>query len=177
VLCRRCSYTSHTWHCICHSITLPTLQKITTYQQKLPVCHKLTTGEHEHITILEAVVRQTGIYVYVPSHKGRLSVYWAIKYSSPSAPFKYTLTHHVDIRYTLFKEPPTEKAWKDWGAGEVRSQYRGEERGDAAQVEKVDHPTATRMLKNLGYIDQMGPSLGSFSVSVEILVALCEEYK
>ena len=51
------------------------------------------------------------------------------------------------------------------------------EKGDAAQVEKVDHPTAVRMLKNLGDIGQVGPSLGSFSVSAKILAALIEEFK
>lgn len=51
------------------------------------------------------------------------------------------------------------------------------ESGDAAQVEKVDHPTAMRMLKNLGDIGRVGPSLGSFSVSAKILDALCEEFK
>jgi len=47
---------------------------------------------------------------------------------------------------------------------------------DAAQVEKVDHATATKMLKVLGDIGQVGPSLGSFSVSAELLQALCTEY-
>ena len=47
---------------------------------------------------------------------------------------------------------------------------------NAAQVEKVDHETAVQMLKNLGDIGQVGPSLGSFSVSAAMLEALCEEY-
>jgi hypothetical protein len=33
------------------------------------------------------------------------------------------------------------------------------------------------MLKNLGDIARVGPSLGSFSVSAKILQALCEEFK
>lgn len=79
---------------------------------------------------------------------------------------------------TLFEEPPTEKVWRDRGLEKygVIAVSAGEG-GDAAQVEKVDHPTAVRMLKNLGDIGQVGPSLGSFSVSAKILGALCEEFK
>jgi hypothetical protein len=46
----------------------------------------------------------------------------------------------------------------------------------AAQVEKVDHATATKMLSGLGEIDQVGPSLGSFSVSSNMLSALLVEF-
>jgi hypothetical protein len=49
-------------------------------------------------------------------------------------------------------------------------------RADAAQVEKVSHATATEMLGKLGNIGQVGPSLGSFSVSAAMLQALCDEY-
>ena len=75
-------------------------------------------------------------------------------------------------------EPPSEKEWKERGLEKygVIAVARGE-KGDAAQVEKVDHPTAVRMLKNLGDIGRVGPSLGSFSVSAKILDALCEEFK
>ena len=31
-------------------------------RQKLPVCHKLSDGSFEPLTVLEAVVKQTGIY-------------------------------------------------------------------------------------------------------------------
>jgi hypothetical protein len=47
---------------------------------------------------------------------------------------------------------------------------------EAAQVEKVSHETATQMLGQLGNIRQVGPSLGSFSVSSAFLQALCTEY-
>ena len=43
-------------------------------------------------------------------------------------------------------------------------------------MEKVNHATAVKMLASLGDIGQVGPSLGSFSVSASILQALCEEY-
>lgn len=126
--------------------------------------------------MLEAVVRQTGIYA--PSRPGRLSVYWGDQIFVPTSPFEYTPTHHVDIMCTLFEEPPTEKVWKDRGLEKygVIAVSSGE-KGECAQVEKLDHPTAVRMLKNLGDIGQVGPSLGSFSVSAKILGALCEEFK
>ena len=88
----------------------------------------------------------------------------------------YTPTHHVDIMCTLEEEPPTEKVWKDKGLDKY-GVIAVSGNGDAAQVEKVDHPTAMRMLKNLDDISQVGPSLGSFSVSAKILEALCEEFK
>lgn len=142
---------------------------------KLPVCHKLTDGTHEPITVLEAVVRQTGIYA--ASRAGRLSVFWGDQIFVPTSPFVYTPTHHVDIMCTLEEEPPTEKVWKDKGLEKYGVIAVSGEGGDAAQVEKVDHGTAMRMLKNLGDISRVGPSLGSFSVSAKILEALCEEFK
>lgn len=142
---------------------------------KLPVCHQLADGSYEPITVLEAVVRQTGIYA--SSRSGRLSVFWGDQIFVPTAPFKYTPTHHVDIMCTLEEEPPTEKVWVDKGLSKygVIAVSSGE-KGDAAQVEKVDHPTAMRMLKNLGDIARVGPSLGSFSVSAKMLQALCDEF-
>eukprot|EP00581_Thalassiosira_minuscula_P008980 CAMPEP_0183707164 /NCGR_PEP_ID=MMETSP0737-20130205/3793_1 /TAXON_ID=385413 /ORGANISM="Thalassiosira miniscula, Strain CCMP1093" /LENGTH=554 /DNA_ID=CAMNT_0025934751 /DNA_START=35 /DNA_END=1699 /DNA_ORIENTATION=- len=143
---------------------------------KLPVCHTLSDGTSEPITVLEAVVRQTGIYA--ASRSGRLSVFWGDQIFVPTAPFEYEPTHHVDIMCTLEEEPPTEKVWKDKGLDKYGViAVSGGESGDAAQVEKVDHPTAVRMLKNLGDIARVGPSLGSFSVSAKILEALCEEFK
>jgi hypothetical protein len=77
---------------------------------------------------------------------------------------------------TLESDPPTENVWREKGL-EKYGVIAVSGGGDAAQVEKVDHPTAMRMLKNLGDIARVGPSLGSFSVSAKILEALCEEFK
>ena len=149
---------------------------VTKIYQKLPVCHKLSDGTFEPITVLEAVVRQTGIYA--SSRSGRLSVFWGDQIFVPTSPFECTPTHHVDIMCTLEKEPPTENVWKEKGLGKYGViAVSGGDSGDAAQVEKVDHATAMRMLKNLGDIARVGPSLGSFSVSAKILQALCEEFK
>jgi len=142
---------------------------------RLPVCHSVADG-FEPMTVLEAVVRQTGVYAC--SRKGRLSVYWGDQVFIPSAPFKYTPTHHVDIMCTLLGETaPTAEEWVAQGLDKygVIAVLQGEQK-NAAQVEKVDHATAVKMLASLGDIGQVGPSLGSFSVGSEFLAALCEEY-
>lgn len=143
---------------------------------KLPVCHELSDGSFAPITVLEAVVKQTGIYA--ASRKGRLSVFWGDQIFVPSAEFKYTPTHHADIMCTLLETAPSAEEWAAKGLDKygVIAVSSGPEK-NAAQVEKVDHPTATKMLKVLGDIGRVGPSLGSFSLSAALLQALCEEYK
>jgi hypothetical protein len=128
------------------------------------------------MTVLEAVVKQTGIYA--KSRKARLSVFWGDQVFVPSATFEYTPTHHADIMCTLLGDKaPTAEEWVAQGLdkyGVIAVSSSAEK--NAAQVEKVDHATATKMLASLGDIGQVGPSLGSFSVSAAILEALSDEY-
>lgn len=124
-------------------------------------------------------MQQTGIYA--PSRKGRLSVFWGDQVFLPSVEFKYTPTHHIDIMCTLLGDSaPTAEEWSAQGLEKygVIAVLKGEEGtvSEAAQVEKVDHATATKMLGQLGTIGQVGPSLGSFSVSAAMLSALVGEY-
>mmetsp|Transcript_18616 Transcript_18616/g.46091 ORF Transcript_18616/g.46091 Transcript_18616/m.46091 type:complete len:527 (+) Transcript_18616:128-1708(+) len=140
---------------------------------KLPF---LSTSTGKAMTVLEAVVQQSGIYA--PSRKGRLSVFWGDQVFLPSVSFQYTPTHHVDIMCTLLGDTaPTPEEWAAQGLEKygVIAVLEGD-KAETAQVEKVDHATATRMLGQLGTIKQVGPSLGSFSVSGEILKAMLEEY-
>jgi hypothetical protein len=126
--------------------------------------------------VLEAVIQQTG--VYAASRKGRLSVFWGDQIFIPSAPFAYTPTHHADIMCTLLGDTaPTAEEWEAQGLEKygVIAVMQGLDR-DAAQVEKVNHATAVKMLESLGNIGQVGPSLGSFSVSAYFLTALCDEF-
>ena len=128
------------------------------------------------MTVLEAVIKQTG--VYAASRKGRLSVFWGDQVFLPSAPFVYTPSHHVDIMCTLLGDSaPTAEEWSAQGLEKygVIAVLKGEAR-NAAQVEKVNHATAVKMLGSLGDIGQVGPSLGSFSVSAPILQGLCNEF-
>jgi hypothetical protein len=136
----------------------------------------LSDGSFAPITVLEAVVKQTG--VYASSRKGRLSVFWGDQIFVPSAEFEYTPTHHADIMCTLLEKAPSAEEWTEQGLDKygVIAVSSGAQK-NAAQVEKVDHPTAMNMLKALGDIGQVGPSLGSFSVSAALLQALCDEYK
>jgi len=144
---------------------------------KLPYCHLLKDGTYAPITVLEAVVKQTGIYA--SSRRGRLSVFWGDQVFIPSAPFVYTPTHHIDIMCTLLGDTaPTAEEWAKEGLekyGVIAVSNSASK--DAAQVEKVDHATAVKMLQVLGDIGSVGPSLGSFSLTAEMMKALCTEYK
>jgi len=139
---------------------------------KLPATVNVEGGSPEPITILEAVIKQTG--VYASSRKGRLSVYWGDQIFIPSEPFTDTPTHHVDIMCTLGdmvgRDEWISKGLDKYGVIAVSSN------GEAAQVEKVDYETATNMLQSLGNIHMVGPSLGSFSVSAVMLSALSDEF-
>ena len=131
------------------------------------------------MTVLEAVIKQTGIYA--ASRKGRLSVFWGDQVFLPSAPFVYEATHHIDILCTQGTEAPTAEEWASQGLdkyGVIACLETAEGKIEAAQVEKVSHEVATQMLGALGgTLKQVGPSLGSFSVSASILKALLDEFK
>ena len=140
---------------------------------KVPATIKLINDQRVSITILEAVIKQTGCYA--KSRPGRLSVFWGDQVFVPTVPVEYTITHHVDILCSL-GPTPSEAEWKAKGMdkyGLIAQSVTGE----AAQVEKVDHATAVQLLSSLGEIKSVGVSLGSFSVSAAMLLALTEEFK
>jgi hypothetical protein len=151
--------------------------------QKLPFAVK--DGDMMRpITVLESVIRQTGIY----ARRGRLSVFWGDQVFLPTITISKDVspTHHIDILCTLLGETaPTAQEWvaqglDKYGVIAVVGSTDGVENSgmplEAAQVEKVSHETATAMLQALGQIRQVGPSLGSFSVSSLFLEALCTEF-
>ena len=152
--------------------------------KKLPFGLQQSDGSVRSISVLEAVIRQTG--VYASTRQGRLSVFWGDQVFLPTASFKQTPTHHADILCTLLGETaPTAEEWSEQGLEKygviavVESASGTSDSSkplEAAQVEKVSHETATQMLGQLGNIRQVGPSLGSFSVSSSFLQALCTEY-
>ncbi len=129
-------------------------------------------GAQSPITILEAVIKQTGCYA--KSRLGRLSVFWGDQVFIPTVNVEYKVTHHVDILCSL-GPMLSEEEWRDKGM-EKYGLIAQSKSGSAAQVEKVDHATATKLLLDLGEIDKVGVSLGSFSVSAEMLTALLEEF-
>lgn len=151
---------------------------------KLPFPLRTPGADESHgvqsLTVLEAVVKQTGIYA--ASRKGRLSVFWGDQVFLPTATFTSPPTHHIDILCTLGDSAPSAQEWSDRGLdkyGVIACMDRGDASGgpmEAAQVEKVSHETAVSMLQSLGSIKQVGPSLGSFSVSAAFLQALLKEF-
>jgi hypothetical protein len=133
------------------------------------------------LTVLESVVKQTGIYA--PSRKGRLSVFWGDQVFLPSVGstlIQAAPTHHIDILCALTGDSfPTQDEWIKNGLekyGCIACVENADGRLEAAQVEKVSQETAVAMLSPLGALKQVGPSLGSFSVSAEFLNALTTEF-
>ncbi|KAG7395083.1 hypothetical protein PHYBOEH_004235 [Phytophthora boehmeriae] len=124
------------------------------------------------MTILEAVVKQTG--VYASSRRGRLSVFWGDQVFIPSAGVKYEAKHHIDILAAL-APMPTEKEWQEKGL-EKYGLIVVNQQDNAAQVDKVTHETANRLLASFGEMKSVGTSLGSFSVDADMLKALLTEF-
>ena len=123
-------------------------------------------------------MKQTAIY----ARKGRLSVFWGDQVFLPSANSDVVPTHHIDILCSLLGDTaPTPEEWQEQGLekyGVVAVLQLENGQIEAAQVEKVSHETATKMLAGLGgKVQQVGPSLGSFSVSAAILEALLTEFR
>lgn len=129
-------------------------------------------GKLVPMTILEAVIKQTGCYAM--SRRGRLSVFWGDQVFIPTAPVEYAVTHHVDILCSL-GPMPSEEVWKEKGMDKY-GLIAQNVAGNAAQVEKVQHATAVQLLASLGEIQAVGVSLGSFSLSHQMLTALLDEF-
>ena len=129
-------------------------------------------GNKVPITILESVIKQTGCYA--KSRLGRISVFWGDQIFIPTVEVSYTPTNHVDILCSLGPMLTAEE-WKEKGMDKYGLIAQTSD-GRAAQVEKVDHATATSLLSSLGDIVSVGVSLGSFSTSAEMLIALLTEF-
>ncbi|CAM9329361.1 unnamed protein product, partial [Phaeothamnion confervicola] len=139
---------------------------------KLAVTVPVAGGGAKPLTILEGVIKQTG--TYGPCRKGRLSVFWGDQVFVPSVAALYTPTHHADILCSLGPMPSAEE-WLSRGL-EKYGLIAVNGSDNAAQVEKVGHATAERLLQSLGAIKLVGPSLGSFSVSHFLLAQLLAEF-
>lgn len=129
-------------------------------------------GTSEELTILEAVVRQTG--VYAAKRPGRLSVFWGDQIFVPSAGHNPSGAHHADILSSQGPMPTAEewaaKGLEKYGLIAVNGA------GEATQVEKVNYETASELLSTFGTVKTVGPSLGSFSVSDAMLKELLAEF-
>ena len=145
---------------------------------KLPGLLESST-ETRVMTILEAVIKQTGIYA--SSRKGRLSVFWGDQIFVPSTPLPYTADHEADILARIGPSPTAQ----DWE--EHRLQSYGilaiDQKGHAQQIEKIDFQSYRQLReeKKLHADGGLGISLGSFSLSSlllsELLALFSEELK
>ena len=129
-------------------------------------------GSHAELTILEAVIRQTGCYA--PRRSGRCSVFWGDQIFIPAKGHAESGGHHADILAQM-GPMPSEAEWKAKGLDKYGLIAVNEE-AEAAQVEKVSYETANELLKTFGAVKSVGPSLGSFSLSGEMLAAMLQEF-
>jgi hypothetical protein len=96
---------------------------------KLPATIK-SGGKLVPMTILEAVIKQTGSYA--KSRPGRLSVFWGDQVFLPTVPIHYTPTHHIDILCSL-GPMPSEEEWEQKGMDKY-GLIAVNDSGDAIQV-------------------------------------------
>ncbi len=130
-------------------------------------------GKKTSMTILEAVIKQTG--VYAQSRKSRVSVFWGDQVFIPSVSVDYVPKHHVDI---LCKLGPMmdAKEWEEKGMHKYGLIAVNKD-GNAAQVEKVSHPEAVKLLSTFGDLHSVGVSLGSFSMSSDFTLGLLKNFE
>jgi hypothetical protein len=129
-------------------------------------------GRPTPVTILESVIQQVGIFA--PKSAGRMSVYWGDQIFIPSKVVSTTSTHHADILCQLGPMVSAEE-WEAKGLGSYGLIATNSE-GNAAQVEKVTHAIATKLLAELGDVTEVGPSMGSFSLSGPLLAVMMAEF-
>lgn len=139
---------------------------------KLPSLVEVSPGVTSELTILEAVVRQTGCYA--PHRAGRCSVFWGDQIFVPAAGHLPSGSHHADILAQM-GPMPSEEEWTLKGLDKY-GLITVNDQNEAAQVEKVSYETAQHLLKTFGKVTSVGPSLGSFSLSNEMLMALLAEF-
>lgn len=139
---------------------------------KLPALVKNINGGNMQLTMLESVIKQTG--VYAASRPGRLSVFWGDQVFIPSASTRYESSYHADILAQM-GPMPTQEEWEAKGYSNYGLIATGAT-GEGAQVEKVTFDQARELLSGLGDVTEVGPSLGSFSVSTALLGGLLQEF-
>jgi len=129
----------------------------------------------EYMKLLDAVIKQTAMFA--TSRKGRLSVFWGDQIFIPSISPKYTPKHHVDILFRL-EDVPTEQQWQkekwdQYGLIAVDSQ------GNPQLIDKTSYAAFQSLLatQQISAANGMGVSLGSFSLSYPMVMALLEEFR
>lgn len=131
-------------------------------------------GKPHPITVLEAVIKQTGIYA--ASRHGRLSVFWGDQVFIPSTDPIYEPRHHADIVGQLGPMPDAEQ-WEARRLDTYGLLAVGAE-GNTSQVEKVSHAEATELIERgaISVENGIGVSIGSFSMSSPLALGLVQEF-
>jgi hypothetical protein len=127
------------------------------------------------LTILEAVIRQTSLYG--PSRSKRLSVFWGDQLFIPDHDPTYVPKHHVDLLGRVGATPSADQ-WEQqqmdrYGLIAMDSEGHGK------QIEKISHTKFQSLIETnvLNHDGGLATSLGSFSVSLQLLKALKEEFR
>ena len=115
------------------------------------------------ITILEAVIFQTAIFA--PSRGGRLSVWWGDQVFIPSVPVHGSSKFHAEIVTQILTVSPDLEAY-----GLILP-------GPEGSIEALREKQSWKaILKLVGEGGVAGKSIGSFSLSVDLLEALLAEF-
>jgi hypothetical protein len=126
------------------------------------------------ITLLEAVIRQTSIYS--KSRKGRVSVFWGDQIFIPSVTAEYSPNYHVDILDKTGMSA-NQQTWEE----EQLDKYGligKNTSGKTIMIDKISFDELQELIqkKKIDPKGSLGVSLGSFSLSKELLQALLEEF-
>ncbi len=143
---------------------------------KLPgLIHRLSQGPNEVqlMTLLEAALKQTA--VYASSRKGRLSVFWSDQVFIPSAPCLYTPKSHIDI---LVKKIPalSDTVWTEQNLGSYGLAIWNESK-EAKLLDKCSYSTFLEIFNQNPSPQDIGISMGAFSLSLPMTLALLEEFE
>ena len=132
-------------------------------------------GKKEPITLLEATLRQTSIYA--PTRRGRFSVFWADQIFIPACSPHYTPRHHADILVKLMPMP-TEDEWEQKELGKY-GLITLNKQGSLQFIDKTDYPTLKYLISQgkISISGGLGLSLGSFSLSTPLTLALMQEFQ
>ena len=126
------------------------------------------------ITLLEATIKQS--MIFAPSRKGRLSVFWSDQVFIPSRSCQQNSNSHIDI--LVKKIPfPNELEWSQKNLDNY-GLLAWDGQGNAKLFDKCDYKTFGEILSSHRAIadEGLGISMGAFSLSVEMLAALLDEF-
>ncbi len=138
----------------------------------------MINGVMTPITVLEAVIFQTGIFA--SSRSARLCVYWGDQVFIPSQPVQFSGRHHAEILDIRGTVPQDSKIWEsEWQSYGLIIPAEDDE---VLQREKQSWDDLQGLIDfGVAKPDQsgclvLGKSLGSFSLSSMLLVALLQEF-